>query len=320
MHSNKFGMLKLMKDKIMAQSNKEASASGAIDVLNRLRRSQEQDIQKNDDPPIAGDESIIEISPELIHRWEGKDRPENELGNIEELAKQMKEVGQQVPCIVRHHKSLTGEYELIVGERRWKAATLENLKLKAIVKDVDDRLASLVQAVENDRKDLSDFAKGMSFAKKIDQGILKQKDLIDVLQISKQQVSRLLSFNRIPVPLFKAIGDFRKVSARTAYELSRIGNKSEDHLNALIQIADKVRSGKLGSESVIRSVNNQIDKSSKHGVATKVLSPTGQHLFTERLDNNYLRSYHLPKNIEGAIDHEYIKEALKNAIIDCLSK
>lgn len=274
----------------------------------------------------SADESmlnIIEVDVSDIIRWKFKDRPENELGNIDELAETFKSVGQQQPCILRVSKEYPEKYELIVGERRWRAAEKAGLKLKAVVQDINDNTAALIQAIENEkRSDISDFAKGMSYADKIENGLLTQKDLIDILHISKQQVSRLLSYKRIPESLFNAIDDFRKVSARTANELARLASKGEDYLQILIEIADRIRDGKYGYESIIREVDKRLSK--KESILStnkKIIGIDGRHLFTWRLDNNGSPSIHFPRDFMNLISRNIISfDDLTQDIKECISK
>ena len=270
--------------------------------------------------------SITTLDTTKIIRWEHKDRPENELGNINELAQTFKKIGQQQPCIVRPSPEKEGIYELIVGERRWRAAKEAGLDLKVIIKKLDNKTASLIQAVENEKRtNLSDYAKGMSYADKIEKGLIKQKDLTDILGISKQQVSRLLSYKRIPNKLMDTIGDFRKVSARTAYEIARLANKSEANLQALIEMSDKIADGKYGQKRIEKelerklSANKMILKSNQ-----KITTKDGRHLFTWRLDNNATPSIHFPKDIiellnSNSINFDKLTEDIKSCVINKLS-
>ncbi len=282
--------------------------------------------EKSSQGPVmeAQDGTVIyEIDPYSIHRWSGKDRPENELGDIEDLAKGFKQIGQQVPCIVRPLKQSSEEYELIVGECRWHAAKLAKMKLKTTIQNIDDRMAALIQAVENEkRNDLSEFAKGMSYAKKIDSGILKQKDLTDILGISKQQVSRLLSFNKIPTSLFEAIDDFRKVSARTAEELSRLSGKGEEYIKVLIELAPRIKTGKFGGNRIIKEVTKAVRPPiTKITSNQKICDKDGRHLFTWRLDNNSSPSIHFPKDIIQLLDNETINfDQITQEFKKCLAK
>lgn len=236
--------------------NKDNPADiGAIGFLANLRKAARLQIDIEND--VAQSEYptsymvMRELNPSQILRWEGKGRSENELGDIDGLANSIVEVGQISPCIVRLHKTEKGMYELIVGERRWRAAKKAGIKLKVIVNELDDRMAALVEIAENEHraelKNLSDFERGMSYAKKIEAGEIRQKDLPDILNLSKQQVSRLLSFGRIPKPIFDAIGDFSKISATTAEEICRLSAKGEKYMSAIISLADHIREGVIAN-------------------------------------------------------------------------
>lgn len=344
-------------------NDKKTTNCGAIEMLHQLRQSQSHEVQneeskhysssrldkyisesknakkskqtedtKSKDNPLSQETdsislTIYEIDPYIIHKWSGKDRPENELGDIEDLAKGFKDIGQQVPCIVRPHSEFNGEYELIVGECRWHAAKLAKMNLKVIIQQIDDRKAALIQAAENEkRNDLSEYAKGMSYAKKINDGILKQKDLTDILGISRQQVSRLLSFSKIPNELSEAIGDFRLVSAKTAEELCRLSKKGPEYLEILIVLAPKIRDGKYGHTLINREIEKKLNKKSNQEQHNKkVYSDDGRHLFTWRVDNNSVPSIHFPKDIVQLIDEEKIsfddltediKQWLKNKLTE----
>ena len=271
--------------------------------------------------------TIHELDPYLIHRWSEKDRPENELGNIEDLAKSFKQIGQQVPCIVRPHNEKAGEFELIVGECRWHAAKLADLPLKAIIHALDDRMAALVQAAENEeRSDLSEYAKGMSYATKIEKGILSQKDLTEILGISKQQVSRLLSFHRIPQLLIEAIDDFRKVSSRTAEEICRLSSKGDNYIEILVGLAPKIKTGKFGEKRIQQEVNKLLNKEiSKELFSQKVLNKDGRHLFTWRQDNNGIPSIHFPNDIiqllnSKTMDFDQVTQDIKECLVKHLSE
>src|SRR4051812_20437328 len=79
------------------------------------------------------DNEIIQVhlvDPDNIVNWKYSDRPEFELGNIEALANEFTTIGQQQPCIVRPIEHKDNFYELLVGERRWRAAKEAKIKLK----------------------------------------------------------------------------------------------------------------------------------------------------------------------------------------------
>ena len=83
------------------------------------------------------------------------------------MAEEFLSIGQQIPCIVRKiTDSVDFQYELIAGERRWRAAQKANVLLKVLIRNLSDNEAALVQISENsNRSALSDYAKGMSYCR-----------------------------------------------------------------------------------------------------------------------------------------------------------
>ena len=246
-------------------------------------------------------EKIISISPEKIKNWDFFDRQEVEYGNLEALANDLIKIGQQQPCIVRKSTSKDYEYELIVGERRWRAAKIANIDLKVIIKEkFSDQDAALAQATENDnRVDLSDFSKGMSFAKLIDHNVISQRELQENLGKSKQYVSALLSYSKIPKEIIKSIKDWSKVSTRTAQEIVRLSKKGDIYIESIKDLSKDIEKG-IGYETIKKKVSMQISPSmNKLNKTNKIISSSGQHIFTWRKDNNNLPSIHFPKNIDS---------------------
>ena len=272
-------------------------------------------------------EQVNLIDTNEITNWQYHDRPENELGDIKSLAAEFLKIGQQQPCLIRASNSKEFAYELIIGERRWRAAKLAGVKLKVIIKDLDDSDAALVQAAENDnRLDLSDYAKSMSYCRLISDGIIKQSDLINKLGRSKQYVSALLSYSKLPVEIKEAIGDFSKVSCRTAETIKRLSNKGDVYVKAILLKAKPLRDGVLGSTKLSQYVKEYVNKfGSNHVKANKVISSNGRHLFTIRNDNNSFLSIHFPKDIsnlfkENIIDTEEFNNKIKDIIENDIDK
>lgn len=308
-------------DRLLEGDQKARSVQETLKFLT-LEENTEHPNEKSIEKKQSHLAMIEDIDVKKIIRWKYKDRPENELGNIKELAETFQSVGQQQPCIVRPSPEYPGKYELIVGERRWKAAELAGIKLKVIIKNFDDKDAALIQAVENERREnLSEYAKGMSYADKIEKGILTQKDLIEILNISKQQVSRLLSFKKLPPALVDAIGDLKNISARTAEEIQRLANKDEKHLEALISLGPKIKDGRLGWNRIGRELEKILNPSNKLKSNQKVISIDGRHLFTWRLDNNGVPSIHFPQDVINLLNEEKISfDEITQDIKECIFK
>lgn len=261
---------------------------------------------------------ISEVDPKLIKNWEFNDRPEKELGDIQGLANDFKMIGQQQPCVVRPIQDDGFRFELIIGERRWRAAILAELKLKCIIQEMGDHEAALAQATENIlRKNLSDFAKGISYAKLIDRKILSREDLENKLGINKMQVSRLLSFWRIKnefTNIYESIENFSNVTARTASEICSLASKGQDNIEAIIKLSPLVKLGKLGSTSLRSEVDKIINNDLSDFSFEKVYSSDGRHIFSWRADGNKNISISFPRDITTLLDLKLLEINIRKDI------
>ncbi len=232
----------------------DKSSTEKQEILKTKKNEANQSLTNNGTSP-----KVLSINPYLAINWAYPDRPDNELGDLDSLAISMKENGQIEPCIVRkieQSKKTNGiDYEIIVGERRWRASKLANIKLDVIIKDLTDEQAAIIQAAENlNRQDLSDYARGMSYATLIKKSLLKQTDLQKRFNISKVQANRLMSFSQIPPEVISAINNMKNVSARLATEIRALCNKG--YTQEIILLAGKISDGKLGASNIAHKVKS----------------------------------------------------------------
>lgn len=287
-----------------------------VDNITQAAENQNEPIPLSSKHSSVEEDRVIEVEPSLIDRWEYKDRQPNELGDISSLAKELKELGQQFPCVVRKKGS---RYELIAGERRWRASILAGINLKITIRNFkNDEEAIICQFIENEKNPISDYSKGMHFAQAIKDGLIKQSILTGKLNISKQQVSRLLAFKDIPKNLTEAIGDFSKVTARTAAEIRILANKDPQNINALISVANKISAG-IGSTTLVKEIRKYFSHEPIFNNTEKVLSSSGRHLFTWRKDGNGNVSVSFPKDIRVRLELKTLENELKNSILKQLN-
>ena len=153
---------------------------------------------------------------------------------LNELAESIKQHGIIQPLIVRQ---LADKYEIIAGERRYKAATLAGLStVPVIVTNLSDAKSAEVALVENiQRKNLSSIEEALSYKRKIDKDNLTQEQLAKLLGLSQSTVAnrlRLLNLsNEVQDALLK-----EKISERHARSLLQISdkNKQTELLNRII--------------------------------------------------------------------------------------
>ena len=259
---------------------------------------------------IVDQASSIFIETDKISIWEHKkDRDQTydfTSAQIDELAKSIARQGQLQPILVRENSNKKNTYELIFGECRWRACKKLNIPVKADVDIISNNDAALKHITENyNRKDNSDYQLGMQLSHLIDNDIITQSDLTIKLGFSKQKLSKLLSFSKIPKSIIIAIQDMGKVSATTAEKIKQLSNKGDKYIESIIGLANEIRLGLIGhvklGKKVEDSVTNQVKQ--KENSKQKVFGKDGRHFFTWRKDNNNLPSIHFPKEIARRIEN-----------------
>ena len=263
--------------------------------------------------PITS-ESVIEIQPDACILWEYKDRLSCDLGNIEELAKDILENGQAQPGVVRPYKLNNNinkiQYEIIVGERRWRACKKTGVMFKAICRDVTDKQATILQATENlNREDLSDYSKGMNYYRLIKSGCITQKELQEKLSIPKATMSHLLSFASIPKIVLEKIEDPSKISANVASLIRAYCKKGDTYITAIIQIASELSKG-IGANNFTRLVNNELLGKKTVELSKKVVGKENNLLFTIKNNGKYVSGISFAKSTSKHLDFDKIEQAL----------
>ncbi len=116
---------------------------------------------------------------------------------LKELAVSIKEHGVIQPIIVR---SVNGKYEIIAGERRYKASALAGLtKIPAIVRDLDDKESSKVALLENlQRKNLNPVEEARTYQKILEIDEMTQEELARTMGKSQSAVSNKLRLLSLP--------------------------------------------------------------------------------------------------------------------------
>ncbi|HQZ12272.1 MAG TPA: ParB/RepB/Spo0J family partition protein [Devosia sp.] len=126
-------------------------------------------------------------------------RREFDADQLEELANSVREKGVMQPLLVRP-SSEPNQFEIIAGERRWRAAQKAGLHdVPVIVRDVDDKEALELAIIENvQRVDLNPLEEAQGYGQLIDQFSYTQQDLAQVIGKSRSHVANTLRLLRLP--------------------------------------------------------------------------------------------------------------------------
>jgi ParB family transcriptional regulator, chromosome partitioning protein len=167
--------------------------------------------------------TLAELALSEIHANRRQPRKDFERDAVSGLAESIKAQGLIQPVVVRPR--LEGGYELIAGERRWRAAREAGLaSLPAVIREADDRDTLLLGLVENvAREDLSPIEEGRAYAVLIDEFGLSLGELAERVGKSKPTVSNRIRLLELPEDVLGMI-------AR--------GELSEGHARAVLSVPD----------------------------------------------------------------------------------
>ena len=174
---------------------------------------------------------------------------------LKELAISIKEHGVIQPIIVR---KVENKYEIIAGERRYKASTMAGLtKIPAIIKNLDDKESSKVALIENlQRRDLTPIEEARTYQKilELEDG-MTQEQLAHTMGKTQSVVSNKLRLLALPDEVQDALLK-EKISERHARSLLNILNKNDQ-----IKMLDKI----IAEKMTVRELDKEIKEMNESG-------------------------------------------------------
>ena len=179
---------------------------------------------------------IIEVSLDDIIPNRFQPRLSFDEQGLNELAESIRQHGIIQPLVLR---KIGDKYEIIAGERRYKASYIAGLtKVPAVIIDLNDNESAEVAIVENiQRKDLSPIEEAKSYKKLLDRGYLTQDQLASRMGKNQSTVSNKLRLLNLDEKVQDALLN-NKISERHARSLLKLDNK-EEQKKVLDEIIEK---------------------------------------------------------------------------------
>ena len=181
--------------------------------------------QPVDERPASAAVPDARLPIEFIGRNPNNPRRQFNPDDLSDLANSIRRHGIVQPVVVRAVGA--GRYEIIAGERRWRAAQLAGMaEVPVLVRNVDDRTALELAIVENvQRADLNPLEEAQGYEQLIAEHGYTQNDLGDIIGKSRSHVANSLRLLKLP---------------EAVQEMVRGGDLSAGHARALVSTSDPV--------------------------------------------------------------------------------
>jgi ParB family chromosome partitioning protein len=197
---------------------------------------------------------IIEVSLDDIIPNRFQPRLSFDEQGLNELAESIRQHGIIQPLVLR---KIGDKYEIIAGERRYKASYIAGLtKVPAVIIDLNDNESAEVAIVENiQRKDLSPIEEAKSYKKLLDRGYLTQDQLASRMGKNQSTVSNKLRLLNLDEKVQDALLN-NKISERHARSLLKLDNK-EEQKEVLDEIIEKRLNVRDTEDLINRKLNEE---------------------------------------------------------------
>lgn len=169
-----------------------------------------------DQTATVAQSELQQLPLDIIQRGKYQPRRDIDPQSLEELAQSIKAQGVMQPIVVRPIGK--GRYEIIAGERRWRASQQAGLdKIPALVRDIPDETAIALALIENiQREDLNPIEEAIALQRLQQEFELTQQQVADAVGKSRTAVTNLLRLISLPedIKVMLAHGDLEMGHAR----------------------------------------------------------------------------------------------------------
>lgn len=192
-------------------------------------------------PATTSDEGLKNLPVELLQRGQYQPRVDMRQDSLEELAESIKAQGVVQPIVARPiaKKDGTQRYEIVAGERRWRAAQMAGLaEIPAVVRDIPDESAIAMALIENiQRENLNPLEEARALDRLIREFDLTHAEAAKAVGRSRASVSNLLRLQDLADKV-KPLLENRQLEMGHARALLGISNAAQQ-LNAAQKVVKK---------------------------------------------------------------------------------
>ena len=214
------------------------------------------------DEKISSGITMLKISDVEPNR--GQARKIFEESALLELADSIGKHGVLQPIAVR--KKDNGFYEIIAGERRWRASKIAGLsEIPAVIKDVDDKIATELSLIENlQRENLNPAEEARGYKDLMDRFNLTQEEAAERVGKSRESVANIVRLLKLPKSVLSLVEDdsLSYGHARTLIRLTKVLEEKDilDCANFIIANGLSVRQTEKYIDSIVKGGNTSSKK------------------------------------------------------------
>ena len=194
------------------------------------------------------EESLQNLSVSVLQPGKYQPRTRMDKESLAELAESIKSQGVMQPILVRPVS--TGRYEIIAGERRWRAAQLAGLsEVPALIREVPDEAALAMSLIENiQRENLNPLEEAHGIQRLIKEFGMTHQAASQALGSSRSAVSNLLRLLNLPAPVQELLMQGKiDMGHSRALALASPGQANRDRESGCAQAAFGKRDRKAGA-------------------------------------------------------------------------
>lgn len=262
-----------------------------------------------DQPAVKG-ETIVKISKVEPNREQPRKKFDEDA--LLELSESIKMYGVLQPLLVSDKKDY---YEIVAGERRWRAAKMAGLKeVPVVIKEFSDQEIVEISLIENiQREDLNPVEEAMAYKRLIDEFNLKQDEIAERVSKSRTAVTNSLRLLKLDARVQQMMVD-EMISAGHARALLAISDAEKQY-----SVAMRIFDEKLSVRETEKLVKTILNPSKKR---ENVVSDSAEDAIYESLEEKMKNItgtrvfIHRKKNNKGKIEIEYYSRDDLDRIID----
>lgn len=267
------------------------------------------DTKKSSQQETSNGERMMKIS--MIEPNREQPRKKFDEDALQELSESIKQYGILQPLLVSDKKDY---YEIVAGERRWRAAKMAGLKeVPVVVKEFSTQEIVEISLIENiQREDLNPVEEAMAYKRLIDEFHLKQDEIAERVSKSRTAVTNSMRLLKLDSRVQQMMVD-EMISAGHARAILAISDPEQQY-NAAMKVFDEKLSVRE-TEKMVKSiltptkkkpvVSNPTEDAIYESLEEKMKGITGTRVFIHRKKNN-----------KGKIEIEYYSRDDLDRIID----